>query len=359
MQESVRQMLDKYARLEHSLASGEILSDPAKYAAAMKEYNALTPIVKAIRTLEETETQLAAAEEMARNERDAEMRALAAEEAAALRERLGACEETLRRLTQPRDARDDANVIVEIRAGTGGEEAALFAAELYRMYTMFAASRHFSCETVDVNETELGGLRRIEFLVNGRGAFGCFKYESGVHRVQRVPATESNGKLQTSAATVAVLPEREDVQIEIAPEDVKIEATKSTGAGGQHINKTLSAIRLTHLPSGIVIECQDERSQLRNKEKAMRILRARLYDREERAQKERVALERRAQVGSGDRSQRIRTYNYREGRVTDHRIGLTLYTLPAILNGALDPLLAALAEADAAEKIKESENSNG
>ena len=351
MTEKLHRLIDQCAHLEHQLAAPEILSDPARYAAAVKEWNAVAPLAEKVRALEKLEAQLADAEELIRDESEPELRALADEEIRTLREELEQQKEALRQMMTPRDPDDDRNVIVEIRTGTGGEEAALFAGELYRMYTMYAAVRGFTCELMDVNETELGGLKKVIFLVSGSGAYARFRFESGVHRVQRVPETESNGKLQTSAATVAVLPEAGEVQIEIRPDDVRIETMKSTGAGGQHINKTLSAIRLTHLPTGIVIECQDERSQLRNKEKAMRLLRARLYDLERTQQRERIDGTRRAQVGSGDRSERIRTYNFREGRVTDHRIGLTLYTLPAFLNGDMDALIDALTAAAAEDKL--------
>ncbi len=351
MTEKLHRLIDQCAHLEHQLAAPEILSDPARYAAAVKEWNAVAPLAEKVRALEKLEEQLADAEELLRNESEPELRALAEEEIRTLREEFEQQKEALRQMMTPRDPDDERNVIVEIRAGTGGEEAALFAGELYRMYTMYASVRGFTCELMDVNETELGGLKKVIFLVSGSGAYARFRFESGVHRVQRVPETESNGKLQTSAATVAVLPEAGEIQIEIRPDDVRIETMKSTGAGGQHINKTLSAIRLTHLPTGIVIECQDERSQLRNKEKAMRLLRARLYDLERTQQRERIDGTRRAQVGSGDRSERIRTYNFREGRVTDHRIGLTLYTLPAFLNGDMDALIDALTAAAAEDKL--------
>ncbi len=342
---------ERYALLEHLIALPETVSDTAKYTSLMKEYNALAPLVAKIREYDSCGSRLNEAQEMLRSGDDPELRELAQEEAAECRARLPELEHELRLMLIPPDPNDEKNVIVEIRAGTGGEEAALFAAELYRMYQMYAERHGFTCETVDVNETELGGFKKVVFIVNGRGAFSKFKYESGGHRVQRVPETESNGRLQTSAATVAVMPEVEDVQVEIDPADITFETMKSTGAGGQHINKTLSAVRLIHKPTGIVIECQQERSQLQNKEKALRMLKARLYDDRQREQDEAIASDRRAQVGTGDRSGKIRTYNYRESRVTDHRIGLTLYTLPAVLNGDLDDLVNALAADEAAKRL--------
>lgn len=355
MTEKTRQIVDRYEFLEHSLALPEILSDAAKYSSMMKEYNSLCPVVEVIRRVDTWKKQMADAEEMMRGESDPELRQMAQMEFYDLRESLAEAEIELRKMLIPRDPNDDKNVVMEIRAGTGGEEAALFAADLYRMYIMYAEAHGFRCEIAEINETELGGYKKITFLVSGSGAYSRFKFESGAHRVQRVPVTESSGRLQTSAATVAVLPEAEDVQIEINPADLQIEAMKSSGAGGQHINKTLSAIRLIHKPSGIVIECQDERSQLRNKEKALRLLRARLYEEKQRSQNDQIASERKSQVGSGDRSGKIRTYNFREGRVTDHRIGLTLYTLDSVMNGDLDGLIDALTAADMEEKLKESD----
>ena len=355
MTEKTRQILDRYEFLEHSLALPEILSDAAKYSSMMKEYNSLGPVTDVIRRVAAMEQQMADAEEMMRSETDPDLREMAQEEYYALRDDLAAAEKELQKMLIPKDPNDDKNVVMEIRAGAGGEEAALFAADLYRMYIMYAEAHGFRCEIAEINETELGGYKKITFLVSGNGAYSRLKFESGGHRVQRVPVTESSGRLQTSAATVAVLPEAEDVQVEINPADLQIEAMKSSGAGGQHINKTLSAIRLIHKPSGIVIECQDERSQLRNKEKALRLLRARLYEEQQRSRDDQIASERKAQVGSGDRSGKIRTYNFREGRVTDHRIGLTVYTLDAVMNGNLDVLIDALTTADMEEKLKESD----
>lgn len=355
MTEKTRQILDRYEFLEHSLALPEILSDAAKYSAMMKEYNSLGPVTDVIRRVAAMEQQMADAEEMMRSETDPDLREMAQEEYYALRDDLATAEKELQKMLIPKDPNDDKNVVMEIRAGAGGEEAALFAADLYRMYIMYAEAHGFRCEIAEINETELGGYKKITFLVSGNGAYSRLKFESGGHRVQRVPVTESSGRLQTSAATVAVLPEVEDVQVEINPADLQIEAMKSSGAGGQHINKTLSAIRLIHKPSGIVIECQDERSQLRNKEKALRLLRARLYEEQQRSRDDQIASERKAQVGSGDRSGKIRTYNFREGRVTDHRIGLTVYTLDAVMNGNLDVLIDALTTADMEEKLKESD----
>ena len=252
----------------------------------------------------------------------------------------------------PKDPNDEKNVIVEIRGGAGGEEAALFAGTLYRMYTMYSESRRWHIEVINANETELGGFKEIVFMIEGAGAYSRLKYESGVHRVQRVPDTETQGRIHTSTVTVAVLPEAEDVELEINPADLKIDTFRSSGAGGQHINKTSSAIRVTHIPTGTVVECQDERSQYKNKDKAMKVLRSRLYERELARREEAEAASRRSQVGSGDRSERIRTYNFPQGRVTDHRIGLTLYKIDAILDGGLDELIDALVTADQAEKLR-------
>jgi peptide chain release factor 1 len=277
---------------------------------------------------------------------------LASEELKNSKEDLERLENELKILLLPKDPNDDKNVVVEIRAGVGGDEAALFAGVLYRMYTMYADSKKFKTELISANETGLGGFKEITFMVTGNGAYSRFKFESGVHRVQRVPETEASGRIHTSTATVAVLPEAEEVEVEINPNDLEIETIKSSGAGGQHINKTESAIRLYHKPTGIVIECQDERSQFKNKDKAMKLLRAKLYDMKQREQSEKIAGERRTQVGTGDRNERIRTYNYPQGRITDHRIGYTIYSLESFLNGNIDGMIDALITADTAEKLK-------
>ena len=285
---------------------------------------------------------------------DKELRELAQQE---LRENTARAEELseeIKILLLPKDPNDEKNVIMEIRGGTGGEEAALFAYDLYRMYTAYAEGRGWRTEIVSLNETELGGFKEVSFLIDGEGAYSRLKYESGAHRVQRVPETETQGRIHTSAATVAVLPEAEEVEIDIDPKDLQIDTFRSSGAGGQHINKTSSAIRITHLPTGMVVECQDERSQYKNKDKAMKVLRARLLSKEQEKQSSQVAQERRLQVGSGDRSERIRTYNFPQSRVTDHRIGLTLYKLEEVLAGGLDELIDALIAADRAEKLSES-----
>ena len=285
---------------------------------------------------------------------DKELRELAQQE---LRENTARAEELseeIKILLLPKDPSDEKNVIMEIRGGTGGEEAALFAYDLYRMYTAYAEGRGWRTEIVSLNETELGGFKEVSFLIDGEGAYSRLKDESGAHRVQRVPETETQGRIHTSAATVAVLPEAEEVEIDIDPKDLQIDTFRSSGAGGQHINKTSSAIRITHLPTGMVVECQDERSQYKNKDKAMKVLRARLLSKEQEKQSSQVAQERRLQVGSGDRSERIRTYNFPQSRVTDHRIGLTLYKLEEVLAGGLDELIDALIAADRAEKLSES-----
>ena len=343
----------KYRNLEESFADPSLLSNPAEYAQRMKEYRALEPTVLKYRELCAVLCAIEEAEELLRTPgMDTEMKLLASEEIKLCREQ----EQTLRReltvLLIPRDPNDEKNVLVEIRAGTGGEEAALFAADLFRMYCMYADAAKFRVSVTSANQTELGGYREIVFMVEGDGAYSRFRFESGVHRVQRVPETESQGRIQTSAATVAVLPEAEDVHIEINPADLVFESCKSSGAGGQHVNKTESAVRLTHKPSGIVVECDQERSQFKNKDMALKMLKTRLYDIEQRQQADEIAASRRSQVGSGDRSQRIRTYNFPQGRVTDHRIGLTLHSLDAFLNGDISDMIEALISADTAEKLQ-------
>ena len=279
---------------------------------------------------------------------------MASDEMSAAKSDIESISEELKILLLPRDPNDDRSVIVEIRGGAGGEEAALFAYNLYRMYNMYAEKRGWKTEIVSLNETELGGFKEVSFTIDGDGAYSRLKFESGVHRVQRVPETETQGRIHTSTATVAVLPEADEVELEIDPKDLKIDTFRSSGAGGQHINKTSSAIRVTHLPTGTVVECQDERSQYKNKDKAMRVLRARLLDAKVAAQNAEIAANRKSQVGTGDRSERIRTYNYPQLRVTDHRIGLTIYRLFDVLNGDLDEIIDALIAADRAEKLKES-----
>ena len=283
---------------------------------------------------------------------DAELRAFAAEEAAEKRHEIALLTDKIHLLLLPRDENDDRNVIMEIRAGAGGEEAALFAADLYRMYRMYADSVGLSFELLGVNETELGGFREVSFRITGEGSYARFKFESGVHRVQRVPETESQGRIQTSTVTVAVLPEAEDVEVEILPSELEIETAKSSGAGGQHINKTESAVRILHIPTGIVVFCQTQRSQLQNKEAALRMLRTKLYDIRRGEQDAKRAADRKSQVGTGDRSEKIRTYNYPQGRITDHRIGFSLYSLESFMNGNIGAMIDALTEADTAEKLK-------
>ena len=352
MLEKLAQAEEKYNHLEALLSDPAVASDPARMVTVMKEYRALEPVIGAYRAFRAAEQSRNEAQLLLEDESDAELRQLANEE---FREASRACDrlrEELTILLLPRDPNDEKNVIVEIRAGAGGEEAALFAAVLYRMYTMYATARTWRYSPIRETPTELGGYREIAFLVEGEGAYSRMKFESGVHRVQRVPETESQGRIQTSTATVAVLPEMEEVSIEINPADLIYESCKSSGAGGQHINKTESAVRLTHKPSGIVVECQEERSQFKNKDKALKMLKSILYDRASREQSDAIASDRRQQVGTGDRSERIRTYNYRENRVSDHRIGLTLYSLDSFLNGDIDTMIDALATAETAEKLK-------
>jgi peptide chain release factor 1 len=345
----------RYEELSRRLYEPAVVSDPDLFRDLMKESKSIEPIVLAYRNYKKTFDSEADALAVLGDASDRELHGMAEEElnaARAAREKLA---EELKVLLLPKDPNDERNVIVEIRGGAGGEEAALFSAVLYRMYGMYAQTKGWKAEILNANETELGGFKEISFMITGEGAYSRLKYESGVHRVQRVPETEQQGRIHTSTATVAVLPEVNDVEVELDPKDLKIDTFRSSGAGGQHINKTSSAIRVTHLPTGMVVECQDERSQYKNKDRALKILRSRLFERKQKEQDDKVAAERRSQVGTGDRSERIRTYNYPQGRVTDHRISLTLYRLGEILNGDLDEIIDALVAADRAEKLKQAE----
>ncbi len=352
MLDKLRQTEERYSAIEFELAHNNTLITDAKlYAKTIKEYNSLTPIVTKYREYISCGQAISDAEAIISESNDLEMRELAYEEIRDMKSRLEVLREELTVLLIPRDPNDDKNIMVEIRAGAGGEEAALFAAVLYRMYTMYASSVGFKTSVMSSNMTELGGYKEIIFGVEGDGAYSKFKFESGVHRVQRVPETESQGRIQTSTATVAVLPEVEDVEIEIKDSDLIYESCKSSGAGGQHINKTESAVRLTHKPTGIVVECQEERSQFKNKDKALKMLKTKLYDIKQREQSEQIASNRKSQVGTADRSEKIRTYNYPQSRVTDHRIGLTLYSLDSFVNGNIGTMIDALIAADTASKI--------
>ncbi len=352
MIEQLQKTEERYLEIEREMASPAVLSDPARSAALMKEYKSLTPVVSAFRSHKNALEREKEAKEILTDSPDEELKELAEQELADARADQEKTLEELKILLLPRDPNDEKNVIVEIRAGAGGEEAALFCGVLYRMYSMYAQACGWKTEIVGENETELGGFKEISFLVEGDGAFSRLKYESGVHRVQRVPETESQGRIQTSTVTVAVLPEAEEVDVTINPQDLEIDTHRASGAGGQHINKTDSAIRILHKPTGIVVECQDERSQLKNREKAMKVLRSKILRLEEEKRDSRISAARREQVGTGDRSERIRTYNYQQGRVSDHRIGLTLHSLDSVLNGRLDELIDALVAADRMKKLE-------
>lgn len=349
MEEKLRQLERRFEAIEAQLMDGAVYSDMEKYRTLSWEQKELAPVVEAWRRLMVRREDLAAALELAG---DPDFKDSAQQEIALAKEDIARLEEELKVLLLPKDPNDGKNVILELRSGTGGEEAALFAHSLLRMYTMYAESKGWRVEVIGCNETELGGVKEAVLMIEGEGAYSRLKFESGVHRVQRVPVTESSGRIQTSAATVAVLPEAEAVDVNLDAKDLQIDTFRSSGAGGQHVNKTESAIRITHLPTGLVVECQDERSQYKNKDKAMKVLRSRLYELERRRRNDAAAAERRGQVGSGDRSERIRTYNFPQGRVTDHRIGLTLYRIDAILDGDLDELIDALVTADQAQRLQ-------
>lgn len=346
---------EKYRELESLISDPAALADMPKWQKLSREHAQLAPVVEKYREYKKVREGLLEAKAIFDDNPDADMRRLAEDEIAELRPRLEALERELPILLLPKDPNDAKNVIVEIRGGVGGEEAALFAGDLFRMYARYAERRGWRVDVIDKNATEIGGFKEISFSVDGAGAYSFLKYESGTHRVQRVPVTESSGRIHTSAVTVAVLPEAEEVEVEIAPADLRIDTYCASGAGGQYVNRTETAIRITHLPTGIVVQCQDEKSQLKNKEKAMRVLRARILEAAREEQAATVAADRKSQVGSGDRSERIRTYNFPQGRVTDHRIGLTLHKLAAVLDGDLDELLAALITADQAEKLRQAE----
>ena len=352
MLDKLKNIARRYEEIQHRLNQPETYEDVSVSTKLQKEQNKLEPLMDtyqayltARQTMEEAELLLS----------DPEFRELAKEEFEQAKQDRARLEHELKILLLPKDPNDDKNVIVEIRGGVGGEESALFAAKLYRMYSMYADSRRWKTEVMNLNETELGGIKEISFMIEGEGAYSRLKFESGVHRVQRVPETESGGRVHTSTATVAVLPEVDPVDFYIDPKDLKIDTFRSSGAGGQKVNKTSSAIRVTHLPTGTVVECQDERSQYKNKDRAISILTSRLYDEECRKQADAVASERRSQVGSGMRNERIRTYNFPQGRVTDHRIGLTLYRIDQIMNGDLDEIIDAIVTADQAERLQSAE----
>ncbi len=354
MTDKLQNIKERFMQVQEELSDTSVAVDVEKYRSLMKEHKALCPIIEKYDEYLSLQKQNAESLELM-NEDDEELASMAKEEYYSSKQDMEKCLEELKILLLPKDPDDDKNVVIEIRSGAGGEEASLFCYNLYRMYNMYAERMGWKTELLNCNETELGGFKEVSFSVNGVNAFSHLKFECGVHRVQRVPETEAQGRIHTSTATVAVLPEAEEVEVHIDPADIKFESCKSSGAGGQHINKTESAVRLYHKPTGIVIECQDERSQFKNKDKAMKLLRAKLYDMKSREQNEKIAGQRRTQVGTGDRSERIRTYNYPQGRVSDHRIGLTLYSLQSFLDGNMEQMIEALIAADTARKLAEGE----
>ena len=351
MLDKLQALCNKYEELSARSEQPDFYADPQKAAKLLREKNDLEPIVEAFHAYNQAQQDMADAQELMA---DPEMKELCQETYAAAKAQKEALAEKIQILLLPKDPNDEKNVIMEIRGGVGGEESALFAHSLYRMYTMYAESKRWTVTLLNYNETELGGVKEADFEIQGAGAYSRLKFESGVHRVQRVPETESGGRVHTSTATVAVLPEMEQAEVDIRPEDIEMQVYRSSGAGGQHINKTSSAVRLIHKPSGIVVACQEERSQVQNREKCMQMLASKLYQIEQERIESAVTSERRSQVGTGMRNERIRTYNFPQGRVTDHRIGLTLYKIDSIMDGALDELIDALVTADQAEKLQSS-----
>ena len=349
MFEKLEAIEKRYEELTKEISNPDLISNQTEWKKAMKEHSDLEELVQKFREYKKVKQEMEEAEELMT---DPEMKELAETEYYDKKEQLPKLEEELKFLLIPKDPDDDKNIICEIRAGAGGEEAALFAGTLFRMYSMYAEKKHWKVEILNENDTGLGGYKEISFMVTGKGVYSRLKFESGVHRVQRVPDTESSGRIHTSTVTVAVLPVVEDVEIEINPADIKMEVFRSSGAGGQHINKTSSAVRLIHIPTGITVECQTERSQFQNRDNAMKMLRTKLYEIEKAKQDNSIASERRSQVGSGDRSEKIRTYNYPQGRITDHRIGMSIYQIENFLNGDLDEMIDNLIAADRAEKLK-------
>ena len=349
MFEKLEAVEKRYEELTKIISDPEVIANQTEWQKAMKEHARMEEIVLKFREYKKIKQSMEEAEELMQ---DPDMKELAEEEYYASKEKLPKLEEELKVLLIPKDPDDDKNIICEIRAGAGGEEAALFAGTLFRMYTMYAEKKHWKLEILNENETGLGGYKEISFMITGKGVYSRLKFESGVHRVQRVPDTESSGRIHTSTATVAVLPVVEDVEIEINPADIKMEVFRSSGAGGQHINKTSSAVRLIHEPTGIVVECQTERSQFQNRDNAMKMLRTKLYEIEKQKQDSEIANSRKSQVGSGDRSEKIRTYNYPQGRITDHRIGMSVYQMVNFLNGDIDEMIDNLIAADRAERLK-------
>ena len=353
MFEELYEVQRRYEELAYRMTTPGAAADAAGYARLMRDYKELTPLIETWQRYRGLQAEIAEEEQALEQEQDPAFTDMVQQELRKNRETLSVLEENLRVLLLPRDADDDKSIIMEIRAGTGGEEAALFARDLYRMYTMYAARRGWGCETVSASETELGGLKEIVFSIEGAGVYSRLKFESGAHRVQRVPQTEAQGRIQTSTATVAVMPEAEEVELELDPRDLRIDTFRASGAGGQHINKTSSAIRVTHLPTGLVVECQDQRSQRENRDRALKVLRSRLLQQKQQAYDQEYNARRQSQVGSGDRSERIRTYNFPQGRLTDHRIGLTIYRLDEVLDGDLDLVVEPLLLADREEKLKQ------
>lgn len=350
MFEKLEELYKKYLELTELISDPAVIADQDSWRKYVKEQSSMKDVVDKYLEYKEVIKTMDDAKEMMD---DPDLKDMAAEEYYAAKEKIPGLEEELKILLLPKDENDDSNVIIEIRGGAGGEEAALFAYNLYRMYTMYAELKRWQVEVIDLNETEIGGIKEISFMIKGKGAYSRLKFESGVHRVQRVPETEASGRIHTSTATVAVLPEVEDVEIEINPNDLRIDTYRASGAGGQHVNKTSSAIRITHEPTGIVVACQNERSQLQNKETAMKMLRAKLYEKQIEERDSQITNTRRLQVGSGARSEKIRTYNYPQSRVTDHRINVTIYQLETFLNGAIDEMIESLIAADRADRLKE------